>query len=133
MSRLTPVNPPELPPPRGFSQSMQWGSFIILSVQLPFTAQGDLVSSEFRTQCRQVFENMRTALEYQGAALSDLLKINVYLSFLENYDSFREVREEVLTPPFPASTLVGVTRLAYEQALVAIKGVAATGSAQHSM
>lgn len=122
-------NPPTLPPPRGFSQSMRVGDLIILSVQLPFDARKELVSTDFRVQCRRVFDNVRKALESQGATLRDLLNINVYLTSMDNYEAFRDVREEVMTTPFPTSTLVGVTRLAYEGALIAIEGIAAAESA----
>lgn len=129
--RRSPINPPQLPPPRGFSQSIQCGDLIILSVQLPFTAEGNLVSAEFRAQCAQVFENVRTVLEYQGATLNDLLKTNIYLTSMGNYDAFREIRADTLTPPFPTSTLVGIKRLAYEGVLVAIRGLAAANPSKH--
>ena len=120
-----PLNPPELPGPRGFSQSMRWGGLVILSVQLPLDGEGQLVSEEFRPQCRHVFRNVEIALEAQGVTLRDLLKITVYLTSLENYETFREVREEMLGSPFPTSTLIGVTGLAIPGALLSIEGLAA--------
>jgi 2-iminobutanoate/2-iminopropanoate deaminase len=124
-TELRPVNPSELPPPRGFSQSMPWGDLVILSVQLPLNEHGMLVSEDFDAQCQQVFRNIDVALTSQGGALKDLLKITVFLTSLENYEPFRDVREQMLEEPFPTSTLIGVTGLAVVGALISIEGLAA--------
>lgn len=122
---LNPQNPSDLPKGRGFSQTMKWAGVVFLSGQLPLGIDGALVSDEFRSQCRKVFSNLEAALRSQGSTLQDVLRINVYLTDMGNYEAFREVRAEMLQEPFPTSTLVGVTGLAVPGALLEIEAIAA--------
>lgn len=124
--KRNPQDPPGLPTPRGFSQSMKWAGIVFVSGQLPLDVSGSVVSDDFRIQCRQVFRNIQVALESQDATLGDIVMLTVYLTNMDMYEAFREVRKEVLQEPFPTSTLIGVTGLAVDRALLEIEVLAAS-------
>jgi enamine deaminase RidA (YjgF/YER057c/UK114 family) len=79
----------------------------------------------FRAQTRQVFNNLRLALESVGATFEDLLKTTTYVTDIGHLTAFREVRNDVLRPDqLPANTLVEVRALARPEFLIEIEAVA---------
>jgi enamine deaminase RidA (YjgF/YER057c/UK114 family) len=74
-----------------------------------------------------VFTNLVTALSEAGATTSDLVKIGIYVvdHDLEKLKLIRRVRDEVLNvDPPPASTLLGVERLAVPDFLIEADAIA---------
>lgn len=101
------------------------GRLVFLAGQVPLDEEGRTVGvGDAAEQIRQVFRNMKAALEAAGAALDDLVKINVYLTDSRYFEAFREVRREFLSPPFPASTGVVVVALGWPEWVVEIEGIA---------
>ena len=74
----------------------------------------------------QALDNLEAVLEEAGARLSDVVRLNIYTTdvdrFLEAYGSLAGRQAEAGCRP--ASTLVGVTRLAYPEMLVEIEATA---------
>jgi enamine deaminase RidA (YjgF/YER057c/UK114 family) len=92
-------------------------------------ADGSIVGKgDMRAQSEQVFKNLTNALKAAGAAWGDVVKLNGYMVDM-NADAvaaYREVRSRFLKAgQFPASTLVGVTRLVQEDLLLEVEVVAA--------
>src|SRR4029453_9565128 len=78
-----------------------------------------------RAQTRQVFDNLRAALEAVGAGFEQVVKLNVYLVDATQLPIVREVRDQyVNTRQPPASTAVEVRRLFREDALIEVEAVA---------
>ncbi|HLA16537.1 MAG TPA: RidA family protein [Candidatus Limnocylindrales bacterium] len=75
-------------------------------------------------QCRQVFTNLAAVLEEAGSSLDHIVKLTIYLTDSAYIDTFRSVRNELLTRPMPASTLVVVSALAAPELLVEIEAIA---------
>lgn len=123
--------PNTLATPVGYSHiaTVQGGKIIIISGQIPFNAQNQLVGKDdLAAQTRQVFENLKTALETVGATFADVLKLTY---FIVNYKvEYRPVvlnirdRYVSLENP-PASTLLGVQSLALPEILIEIEAIAA--------
>ena len=73
---------------------------------------------------------MTNALKAGGASWGDVVKLNGYMVDMspEAVAAYREVRMRFLRPgQFPASTLVGVTRLVHDDLLLEVEAVAALG------
>jgi 2-iminobutanoate/2-iminopropanoate deaminase len=128
------TNPPSLPPPAGYSQVVRvsGGTTIYIAGQVSWDEDGNLVGAgDFEAQTRQVFHNLTAALAAFDAALSDLVKIGI---FVVDHDSsklqtIRTVRDEFfgdITPP--ASTLLGVEGLAVPDLMIEIDGIAVLDS-----
>jgi enamine deaminase RidA (YjgF/YER057c/UK114 family) len=86
-----------------------------------------LHAGDMRGQTAQALDNLSTVLEQAGFALSDVVRLNYYTT---DFDRFLAEAGEVLGTRFaeagcrPASTLLGVARLAYPDLLVEIEATA---------
>ncbi len=81
---------------------------------------------DMRAQIIQAMDNLETVLREADAELSDVVRLNYYTT---DVDRFFEAYDAVITRLSeagcrPASTLLGVTRLAYPELLVEIEATA---------
>jgi 2-iminobutanoate/2-iminopropanoate deaminase len=90
-----------------FSQSVADGDLVVASGQGGFRDDGSLVEG-FEGQLRQALANLDAVLEAQGASLASVLRLTTYLADAADYATFKAVRAELLTAPYPASTAVVV-------------------------
>src|SRR5712691_1911347 len=106
---------------------------IFLAGQVSIDAEGKLVApGDFAGQVKQVFANLRTALEGAGAAPADVTKITIYIVGYrpEMRSLVADARSAVFGPAtLPASTLVGVQALAEPGFLIAIEAIAVLDAA----
>ena len=73
-------------------------------------------------QIHQVFKNLKSVVEASGAQLSDIVKINIYLTDLSHFALVNTVMGEYFTKPYPARAAVGVASLP-RNALIEADGV----------
>ena len=62
-------------------------------------------------QIERVFENLKAVAEAAGGSLSDVVKLNVYLTDLGNFAKVNETMARYFSEPFPARAAVGVKEL----------------------
>ena len=124
------LNPPSLPPSRGYTQVVDvppGHRLVYLSGQVPLDSTGALRGgSDFRSQAKQVFENLRSGLAAVGADFNNVVKLNFYVTDVRNLPALREVRDRyvnVAAPP--ASTLVQVSGLFRDDVLLEVEAIAA--------
>jgi enamine deaminase RidA (YjgF/YER057c/UK114 family) len=124
------LSPSSLPPAPGYSQIVQvtGGTTIYIAGQVAWDQEGNLVGKDdFEKQARQVFTNLVTALAEAGATPSDLVRVGIYVvdHDLDKLRIVRGVRDEILdVDPPPASTLLGVQRLAVPDLLIEVDAIA---------
>jgi enamine deaminase RidA (YjgF/YER057c/UK114 family) len=88
------------------------GSWIHVSGQVPLDPAGEVFVGPMGEQVRLCFAQIETALEKNGAALSDLVKLTIFTTDIDRLGELSAVRGEVLAEGnFPASTAVGVAAL----------------------
>ena len=128
------INPETLHPPFGYSHvaEVTAGRPVYIAGQVALDPTGALVGADdIRAQTRQVFDNLRAALEAVGAGFEQVVKLNFYLVDATQLPVVREVRDQYLnTRQPPASTAVEVRRLFREDALIEVEAVAVIGSAR---
>lgn len=128
--RREAINPESLPPPPGYSQLVltEGGTTVYIAGQVAWDQSGELVGKDdFEAQTRQVFTNLVGALQAARAAVSDLVKIGIYVVDHEpsKLETIRVVRDEILVDgPPPTSTLIGVQSLALPELLIEVEGIA---------
>jgi 2-iminobutanoate/2-iminopropanoate deaminase len=105
-----------------FSQAVAEGDLVITSGQAGFRDDGSIVDG-FEGQLRQAFTNLDTVLRGQGASLESILRLTTYLANAADYATFKAVRGEILTAPYPASTAV-VGGFVFPGMLVEIEAIA---------
>lgn len=103
---------------------VQGGRTLYISGQVPMDAEGSLVGDDIRAQARQVFRNLRALIEEAGGQMSDIVKLTTYLTDMDDYRDFVEVRSEFIAPPYPAATLVAVSALVRPEWLLEVEAVA---------
>ena len=82
------------------------------------------LNADIETQIRQTFERIRSIVTAAGGSMNDIVILRSYfLHFGRDLPVFRRVRKEFLSPPYPASTAVGVTELAPPGNVVEIEAV----------
>ena len=121
------INPPALSTPTGYTHVVEAprGRTIYVAGQVALDKSGAVVGKgDFRAQTKQVFENLKIALEAAGAGFKDVVKTNTYVTDMSQLPALREVRAGYLGSSPPASTLVQVSRLAREEFLIEIEAIA---------
>jgi enamine deaminase RidA (YjgF/YER057c/UK114 family) len=125
-------NPPDLGTPPGYSQivDVTASRVIFISGQTALDRDGNLIGKDdFRAQAAQVFRNLAVALRERGCDPSNLVKLTVFLTDMDNLGSYREARNRFfasVTPPAaPAVTLVEVSKLYGPDFLIEIEAIAA--------
>ena len=107
------ISTPRAPAAIGtYSQAVRAGDTVFLSGQIPLVpATMQLVDGDMRAQIAQVFDNLKAVAEAAGGSLSDVVKLNVYLTDLSNFPLVNEVMAGYFTEPYPARAAVGVAAL----------------------
>lgn len=122
------INPETMHRPTGYSHvaEVTAGRPAYIAGQVALDPTGALVGpGDIRAQARQVFENLRAALEAVGAGFDQLVKLNYYLVDATQLPVVREVRDQYVNPQRPpASTAVEVRRLFREDLLIEVEAVA---------
>ena len=88
------------------------GSPLHLSGQTPIDPDtGRLVEGDVTAQTERVFANLALVLSSCGRDLADVVKVNVYLTSMQDFAAMNEVYADVFQPPYPARTTVAVAGL----------------------
>ena len=129
---ITRINPPELGTPLGYSQVVEVTAsrIIFIAGQTALNRDGSLIGkNDFAAQAEQVFRNLSFALQASGCTASNLVKLTVFLTDMDNLTSYREARNRFfasVTPPAaPAVTLVEVSKLYDPDFMIEIEAIAA--------
>lgn len=113
---------------RPYSPALKVGDLLFVSGQVPIDAEGRTVGpGDPVAQARQALENVKELVEAAGATMDDVAFLGLYVTDMRHYFAFGELRKEYFNPPYPASTVIGVTGLAQEDWLVEIEAVAYLG------
>jgi len=106
-----------------YSQGIRSGTLLFTSGQLP-VEDGKLVVDDIERATRCALANVEAILAAGGAALSDVVKVTVYLADMSDFAAVNAVYAETFREPFPARSCVEVSRLPLD-APILIEAVAA--------
>jgi 2-iminobutanoate/2-iminopropanoate deaminase len=83
---------------------------------------GDILhKGDFTAQCKYAFDKIKRALEKNGAALGDIVKMVTYMTDVRYQPDFGKCRQETFgTTPMPAHTLLTISQLAWPGMIVEI-------------
>ena len=95
-----------------YSQAVKVDRTVYLSGQIPLDPETmNLVKGDISAQIIQVFENLKAVAEASGGDLSDVAKLNVYLTNLAHFPIVNEIMARYFDEPYPARAAVGVAAL----------------------
>ena len=124
MSKKIKINCNEAPAAIGpYSQAIKVGNMVFSSGQIPYDADGNLVSEDVQEQARKSLENVKSILEEAGANLSQVVKCTVFIKDMNDFPKINEVYAEFFEEPYPARACVEVARLP-KDVLVEIEAIA---------
>jgi len=124
MSEKKAISTPAAPAAIGtYSQAVAAGNLVFLSGQIPLDpATMEIVDGDIREQTERVFDNLTAVADAAGGSLSDVVKLNVYLVDLGDFQVVNEVMSERFDEPYPARAAIGVAALP-KGAMVEVEGV----------
>jgi reactive intermediate/imine deaminase len=95
-----------------YSQAVRVGDTVYLSGQIPLVPETmELVQGDIEVQIRRVFDNLRAVAVAAGGGMSDLVKLNVFLTDLVHFPLVNQVMAEYFEVPYPARAAIGVAAL----------------------
>lgn len=104
---------PNAPQPRGpYSQAVMVGNTVNVAGQGGFDpVSGKLANATFEEEVTRTFENVKAILTAAGATMDDVVKVNVYLTDLNNFGRMNEIYKKYFAADFPARSTVGTSLL----------------------
>jgi 2-iminobutanoate/2-iminopropanoate deaminase len=102
------VTSPDAPSGTGpYSPALVIGDLVLVSGQGPLDAKThEIRGRDIAEQTRLTFANVAALLKAAGCSLADVVKVNVYLSDMANYDSFNEIYAGLFQEPYPVRTTI---------------------------
>ncbi len=95
-----------------YSQAVQVAETVYLSGQIPLHPETmELIEGDISNRIHQVFTNIKAVCEASGGSMQDIVKLNIYLTDLENFATVNEIMAEFFQQPYPARAAVGVAQL----------------------
>jgi 2-iminobutanoate/2-iminopropanoate deaminase len=121
-------NAPGVVKPFGIFSSAAWqpeGKVLHVSGHVAQDPDGNTVGvGDIKAQTRQTLVNIQTVLASVGGRMSDIVKVTVFVTDMSTLADIHAVRAEFFEPPYPASTLVEVSRLVRPEWMIEIEAVA---------
>ena len=125
MRSLTPSNIPK--PLARYSHGVEvpaGARLVFCSGQLGIGADGG-VPEDVGDQARLCFKAIAAILNEAGMGLENLVRLNAYVTSPDYLQAYMQVRDEFVSSPPPASTLIIVSGFARPQFRIEIEAVAA--------
>ena len=95
-----------------YSQAVRVGDTVYLSGQIPLDpATGLLIEGDISAQARRAFDNLKAVCEAAGGSLSDVARLGLYLTDLDNFAAVNAVMGEYFQAPYPARSTIEVSGL----------------------
>ena len=105
---------------------------IYLSGQIPLVPETmEVAEGGIEAQIHQVFKNLTAVCEASKGSLSDIVKLNIFLTDLNNFATLNEIMASYFVEPYPARAAIGVNELP-KGVSVEMDGVMVTSSDSYS-
>ena len=128
IERITSRYVPE-PPPGRWSNALRVGDMLFVSGTVSRGADGVTIEGKNEyEQAKNIFTRIRHLVEAAGGAMSDVVKMTIYVINIKQNTEVWRARQEFFTGDFPCSTLVEVRSLATQDILVEIEVIACIGA-----
>lgn len=123
------IQPDGWPTPKGYANGMvAEGRMLFVGGQIGWTADQVFVAKDFLGQMRQALLNIRAVVESAGGTPSDIVRLTWYVidksDYLAQQKAVGAVYREVMGYHFPAMTMVVVSGLVEDDALLEIEATA---------
>lgn len=126
---LIDVRPPGWPQPKGYANGMcAEGRLLLVGGQIGWTPDGRFEHHDFIGQMTQALRNVVAVVEAAGGTVGDIGRLTWYVTdksdYVANQRAVGAAYREVMGYHFPAMTMVVVSALVEDAALVEIEATA---------
>ncbi len=95
-----------------YSQAVKVNSTVYLSGQIPLVPDTmEIVSNDFAEQAEQVFKNLSAVCQAAGGEINDMVKVNIFMTDLNNFATVNEVMSRYFNKPYPARAAIEISKL----------------------
>ena len=128
---------PELAAPNGhFAQATTApasGRLVFISGMTARNREGTVTGvGDITAQTHQVCQNLRAAVEAAGGTLDDIVRVDVFVRDMADFQAIHAVRRQYFTGEPPASTMVEVSGFVNKDYLIEINAIAVVTDEQDS-
>lgn len=129
-SAISRVISPEVPEPAPgtWSNCLVVNGIAYVAGMIARGKDGKIVAGDEYEQAKVIFAKIRHLVEAAGGAMSDVVKVTIFVTDITQREKVWRARREVFTGDFPASTLVQVAALAEPAVKVEIEAIAHLGA-----
>ena len=119
------------PPPGRWSNALRVGDMLFVSGTVSRASDGVTIQgrNEYE-QAKIIFGKIRHLVEAAGGAMSDVVKVTIYVVNIKQNTEVWRARQEFFTGNFPCSTLIQIAALATPALKVEINAVAHIGASR---
>ncbi|CCH63138.1 hypothetical protein TBLA_0J01420 [Henningerozyma blattae CBS 6284] len=112
MPGLTPINCSNAPPAAAsYSHAMKGNGFIYVSGQIALLPDGTRVEGSISDKAHQIFKNISAILETAGSSLNKIIKVNIFLANIKDFEEFNATYIKYFNTHKPARSCVAVAAL----------------------
>ena len=87
------------------------GRAVYLSGQIGLDPINMQMADDIEAQIQQVFSNLKAVAKASGGSLNDIVKLNIFLTDLNNFALVNEIMASHFSEPYPARAAIGVNAL----------------------
>ena len=108
------------------------GTTIYLSGQIPLVPETmEVIEGGIENEIHQIFNNLSAVCKEAGGGLDDIVKLNIFLTDLNNFALLNEIMATYFKQPYPARAAIGINELP-KGVSVEMDGVMVVNSDQYS-
>ena len=124
-----PIHPKGWKPAKGYANAiLSEGLTLNIAGQIGWNGNQEFIAKDFIGQMEQTLKNITAIVKEAGGQIEDLTRLTWYVTdkaeYLANQKKVGEIYRSVLGNHFPAMTMVVVTALVENEALIEIEATA---------
>ena len=93
------------------SRAIEYNDMIFVSGQIGADPITGVIGKTVEEQTEQVLANLKQILEASGSSMDKVLKVNVFVKNMNDFNTVNQIYATKFTKPYPVRTFVEVARL----------------------
>lgn len=94
-----------------YSQAVKVNGMLYTSGQIALTPSGEMIENDIKKQTVQIFENLKAILEESGGSFSDVVKVGIFLTDMNDFGIVNTIMAEVFGSHKPVRSTIAVKTL----------------------
>ncbi len=94
-----------------YSQAVKVNGLMYSSGQIALASNGDMIENDIKKQTRQIFENIKAILEDNESAITNVFKLNIYVTDMNDFGVVNVLMAEFFGDHKPVRSTIEVSAL----------------------